>query len=117
VGIGERAWLWSKRNLWLAGATGATAAALIAAAATLVLYAGQQRRIASQQKQIAAEQTRAREAIAELNVGLTRHRAELKAALTEADRRLAALHFERGLAEFEKGETGRGLLRMVECWR
>jgi hypothetical protein len=110
VGIGERAWLWSKRNPWLAGAAGATAAALIAAAVTLVLYAGQQRRFA-------AEQTRARDAIAELNVDLTRQRAELKASLTEADRRLAALHFERGLAEFDKGETGRGLVRLVECWR
>jgi hypothetical protein len=110
VGIGERAWLWSKRNPWLAGAAGATAAALFAAAATLVLYAAQQRRFAT-------EQTRARVSIAELNVGLTRQRADLRASLTEADRRLAALHFERGLAEFDKGETGRGLVRLVEYWR
>jgi hypothetical protein len=117
VGIVERAWLWSKRNPWLARAAGAAAAALIAAAATLVLYARQQRRIADQQTQIAAEQKTARDAIAGLNVDLTRQRGELKASLTEADRRLAALHFERGLAEFDKGETGRGLVRLVECWR
>jgi hypothetical protein len=83
----------------------------------LVLYADQQRRIADQQKQIADQEIRAREAIAGLNVNLTRQRAELKTSLTEADRRLAALHCERGLTEFDKGEIGRGLVRLVECWR
>ena len=54
----ERAWRWSKRNPWLAGALGSTAAALVVVAGLSILYAGQKARLAEQQTRIASEQTK-----------------------------------------------------------
>ncbi len=45
----ERGWRWTRRNPWLAGATGSTAAALLLALALAILSADQNARIADEQ--------------------------------------------------------------------
>ena len=92
----ERAWLWCKRNPWLAGAAGSTAAALVAVAVLLVLYAAEQ---ADAAKRIAAEASKT------------------KAALKDTKREVAKLDFERGRTLCERDEIGPGLLWMARSLR
>ncbi len=110
VGSTERAWLWCKRNPWLAGAAGSTAAAIVAVAVISTVFA--------------VEQTRAKNRITGLAVNLRssldesqRLGGELKTSLNESYTRLARLDFERAGNAFEKGQTGPGLLRLVQSWR
>ena len=117
VSTAERAWRWSKRNPWLAGALGSTAAALVVVAGLAILYAGQKARLAEQQTRIANEQTKARVQIDRLNSELTERGHDLEKSLAKASLNLAMLHFERGREACEKGEIGTGLLRLTECWR
>ena len=113
----ERAWRWSKRNPWLAGALGSTAAALVVMAGFAILYANQKARLAEQQMRIANEQTKARVEIDGLNLELTKRGHDLENSLANANLNLAMLQFERGRTACEKGEIGPGLLHLVECWR
>jgi len=110
VGQAERAWRWCRRNPALAGSLGAAAAALVAVAVLAVLYAG--------------GQARSRKAIAAIAKNLEKSLDEsealgqkLQTSLATSNQRLAALHFERGRIALEKGQTGEGLLWMIETWR
>jgi serine/threonine protein kinase len=69
----ERGWHWTRRNPWLAGAIGSTAAALLLALALAILSADQNARIAD-------EQTRASARISGLNAELTRKGDDLESA-------------------------------------
>jgi WD40 repeat protein/serine/threonine protein kinase/tetratricopeptide (TPR) repeat protein len=89
VSSAERLARWCRRNRGLAASLGATAAALVVAVVVSLLYADRQ----------------------------ARHAVELKTALTESNRRLAILNFERGQAAFEKGHVGEGMLWTVESLR
>ncbi|MFI5461191.1 MAG: hypothetical protein ACHRXM_37775 [Isosphaerales bacterium] len=89
VGRAERLWRWCKRNPWLAATIGTVAAALLAVAVVSTVF----------------------------TLELRNSSLRLKKSLTESNQRLAAVHFERGQAAFDKGETGPGLLFMVESWR
>ena len=123
-GVLERAWLWCRRNPWLAAALGSTAAALLIVAALSLLSADRQAqiakhktRIAEQQTQIADEQAENARKQAETTRRITRLAGDLKQSYKESERRLAALEFERAQLEFEKKQIGRGMLRLVESWR
>jgi WD40 repeat protein len=103
VSLAERAWRWCRRNPWLAGALGSSAAALVAVAAISLAYAAEQ---AAAKRQIG---------------GLA---AELEASLGVSGRRLTALAHERALTRFargraacDRGEIGPGLLDLLESWR
>jgi len=96
VGSLERGWRWCRRNPVVAGSLGAAAAALVAVAGLSLLYAHRQARDAESIRQLAVE--KARESL-------------------KANLRLAALNYQRGRDECEKGEIGLGLLRLVESWR
>jgi WD40 repeat protein/serine/threonine protein kinase/tetratricopeptide (TPR) repeat protein len=110
VGSGERAWLWSRRNPWLAGAIGSTAAGVVAVALISTIFA--------------VEQTRAKNRITglanDLRTSLNQSESlagELKVSLKESRTRLARLDFERASNAFEKEQIGPGLLRLVQSWR
>jgi WD40 repeat protein/tRNA A-37 threonylcarbamoyl transferase component Bud32 len=92
----ERTWRWCRRNPVVAGSLGAAAAALVAVAGLSLLYAHRQALDAESIRQLAGEKVTE----------------SLKANL-----RLAALNYQRGQDECEKGEIGLGLLRLVESWR
>ena len=84
----ERAWLWCKRNPWLAGAIGSTAAAVVAVAVISTVFA--------------VAQTRAKNRITGLALDLRssldqsqRLGGELRTSLKESYTRLARLDFER----------------------
>jgi WD40 repeat protein/serine/threonine protein kinase/tetratricopeptide (TPR) repeat protein len=89
VSPAERLRRWCRRNPWLAAATGVAAAALLGVAALSLLYAKRQ----------------------------ARHATELRASLSESNRRVAMLDIERGRIAFEKGQIGEGLLWTVESLR
>jgi WD40 repeat protein/tetratricopeptide (TPR) repeat protein len=110
VGTAQRAWMWCRRNPWLAGALSMAAAALVAVAAISILYG--------------VAQSRARRTVAELlreQKGLTEvlgdERNKLSGSLKESNRRMAALHFERANIELNNGRTGRGLVLLAESYR
>ncbi len=52
-----------------------------------------------------------------MSAALRDERAHLKTALSESNRRLAMLNFERGRVAFEKGQVGPGMLWIVESLR
>jgi hypothetical protein len=110
VGTSERAWLWCRRNPWLAGAVGSTAAAVVAVAVISTVFA--------------VEQTWAKNRISglasELRSSLDQSETlggQLKTSLKESHRRLARLDFERAQNAFEKEQIGPGLLHLVQSWR
>jgi WD40 repeat protein/serine/threonine protein kinase/tetratricopeptide (TPR) repeat protein len=106
----ERVWRWCRRNPMLAGAVGSAVTALIAVAALAVLHAVDQSRAATRITDLAAGlKMEGRRASDEAQ--------RAKAALTESNRRLAMLNFERGQFACEQGDVGRGLLLMVESLR
>jgi WD40 repeat protein/tetratricopeptide (TPR) repeat protein len=96
VSAAERLARWCRRNPWIAAPTGVAAAALLAVAALSLLYADRQTRHAAEQA--AANQ-------------------RIKTALSESNRRLAILNFERGQTAFDKGQSSAGLLWTVEALR
>jgi WD40 repeat protein/serine/threonine protein kinase/tetratricopeptide (TPR) repeat protein len=106
----ERAWRWCRRNQVVASSIGLAALTLVGVAVLAVLYAREQRGLAAARKLYAAEQA---------------HRADdqaaaaesYKAALSESNRRLAMLNFERGRVASEKGQVGPGMLWTVESLR
>jgi WD40 repeat protein/tRNA A-37 threonylcarbamoyl transferase component Bud32 len=124
TGALERGWLWCRRNPWLAGAIGSTAAALVAVAAIAAVFAVVQ-----------AEARRRVDGLLSVQRGLTsdlerrggdlktsldhadRLAGDLKNSYKEAERRLADFEFERAQAEFEKQHVGRGMIRLVQTWR
>jgi WD40 repeat protein/tRNA A-37 threonylcarbamoyl transferase component Bud32 len=110
VGTGQRAWMWCRRNPWLAGALGSTAAALLAVAVFAVLYARQQSYIAARETRVAEERTKTA-------TELVRQREDLRNSLKESNRRMSALQFERASVELNGGNTGRGLVRLAESYR
>jgi eukaryotic-like serine/threonine-protein kinase len=110
VGNAARLWMWCRRNPVVAGAAILAASALVFAAVMSLLYARQQSRLAEtrtlygdEQNRRATEQTEAAE--------------RLKSSLTDTNRRLAMLHFERAQRAFEGGRVDHGLLWLVECLR
>jgi WD40 repeat protein len=131
TGALERGWLWCKRNPWLAGAIGATAAALVVVAVLSLLYADrqsqiarqktrladQQTRIAEQQTQIASEEADNARKQSDATQRITRLAGDLKDSYRESERRLASLEFESAQVEFEKNHVGRGMLRLVQSWK
>ncbi len=84
-------------------ALGTAAAALLGVAVIAVLYAGRQHHFATEQERATREIT-----------GLAER---LNASLVESNRRLAIRNLERGQTYFERGQTGPGLLWMIESWR
>ncbi len=108
VGKAARAWMWCRRNPVVAGAAGLVAASLMLVAVLALLYADRQTRLATSESLRADEQTRhAREQ--------AQAAASLKEALSQSNRRLAILDFERGHSAFENGQVGPGLLWMVKA--
>ena len=89
VSAAERLARWCRRNKVLAASLGATAAALVVAVVVSLLYADRQ----------------------------ARHATELRAALSESNRRVAILDLERGRIAFERGQIGVGMLWTVESLR
>jgi WD40 repeat protein/tetratricopeptide (TPR) repeat protein len=120
----ERGWLWCKRNPWLAGAIGTTAAALVAVAAISAVFAGVKAearrrvdRLLNQQKRLTDDLQRRGE---ELKTSLNHSNqlaGDLKDSYKDAGRSLAAFELERAQAEFEKKHVGRGMIRLVQTWR
>ena len=110
VGPPERAWRWCRRNPIVAGAVGLVAAALVVVAVLSLLYADRQTRLATSESLRADERTRH-------GAEQARAAASLREALSQSNRRLAVLNFERGQTAFENGQIGPGLLWMVESWR
>jgi eukaryotic-like serine/threonine-protein kinase len=131
VSSAERFARWCRRNKLLATSMGLAVAGLVAAAVSALLYAGQQGRLATAQKLYAAAQSHRADEQAEANQriaglasnlekesgALKNERANLRAALSESNRRLAMLDLERGQAAFEKGQVGAGMLWTVESLR
>jgi len=124
VSPAEQAWRWCKRNLWLAGAIGTAASALLAAAVISLVYAAEQSRARQRMSAMASDLQvsldRANRLSRDLKTSLDNSDAltgELKSSLRESDRRMTALHFEQAQVALEKGETSIGLLRLIECWR
>jgi WD40 repeat protein/tetratricopeptide (TPR) repeat protein len=110
VSAAERLARWCRRNKGLAAAIGLAALTLVAAVILSLLYAREQRGLAAARKLYAAEQAhRADDQAAAA--------ASYKAALSESNRRLAMLDFERGRVAFEKDQIGVGLLWTVESLR
>jgi len=110
TGMLERGWLWCRRNPWLAGAFGSAAAALVAVAVLSALYARGQ---AKSRTDIAAFAKDLKNSLDD-SEALGK---KLQTSLATSNQRLAALHFERGQIAFKKGQTGQGLLWMIETWR
>jgi eukaryotic-like serine/threonine-protein kinase len=110
VGNAARFWMWCRRNPVVAGAAGSVAAALVVVAVLSLLYADEQNRRAS-------EQTEATIKISGLAKNLEKESDDLKATLSDSNRRLAMLFFERAQRAFDRGQVNHGLLWLVECWR
>jgi eukaryotic-like serine/threonine-protein kinase len=110
TGAAERAWRWCRRKPGLAGAIGATAAALVAVAALSLLYA-------AEQTWRVRERTDAAARISGLAKNLAKESDGLKVALTDSNRRLAMVFFERAQRAFDGGRLNHGLLWLVESWR
>ncbi len=127
----ERAWRWCRRNKVVAASIGLAAVTLVGVAVLAVVYAGQQAHLAAVRKLYADEQAHRADEQAQATRKITRlaidlekesgalkdERSHLRTALSESNRRLAMLNFERGRVAFEKGEVGVGMLWTVESLR
>jgi WD40 repeat protein/serine/threonine protein kinase len=98
--LSRRARRWGRRHR--TAVTGA-AVVLVAVVVIVILYA--------------SEQARSKTKIADIAKNLEKSLDESKALLVTSNQRLAALYFERGRIALEKGQTGEGLLWMIETWR
>jgi WD40 repeat protein len=110
TGTRERVWLWCKRNPWLAGAVGSTAAAVVAVAVVSTVFAIEQTRAKNRIKGLAVDLQSSLEKSETLAGKLT-------ISLKESNRRLARFNFERAQNAFEKEQIGPGLCRLVQSWR
>ena len=110
TGSRERAWLWCKRNPWLAGAVGSTAAAVVAVAVVSTVFAIEQTRAKNRIKGLADELQSSLEKSESLA-------GRLQISLKESNRRLARVNFERAQNAFEKDQIGPGLSRLIQSWR
>ena len=117
----ERAWRWCRRNKGLASSFGLAVAAMVVALGLALVRAADLSRLASDRALRIAEQAKATEQITRLASDLEKEsgalkdeRSHLRTALSESNRRLAMLNFERGRAAFEKGRLGSGMLWTVE---
>ena len=113
----ERAWRWCRRNKGLAASMGLAAAAMVAALGLALVRAADLSRLASDRALRIAEQAKATVQITRLAGDLERRSQALESSLSESNRRLAMLNFERGRAAFEKGRIGSGMLWTVESLR
>ncbi len=113
----EQLMRWCRRNKRLAASIGVAAAALLAVAVLALAYAQEQSRFARHQSLRVAEQTEATNKIKRLADNLEQRSKALESSLSESNRRLATLNFERGQAAFEKGQVGIGMLWTVESLR
>jgi WD40 repeat protein len=110
VSATERLARWCRRNKRLATAIGVAAATLVAAVIFSLLYAREQSGLAAARKLIVDEQShRADDQAAAA--------ASYKAALSESNRRLAMLNFERGRSAFDQGHIGAGMLWTIDSLR
>jgi roadblock/LC7 domain-containing protein len=110
VGRIEKTWRWCRRNPSLAMTSSLAIAALLAVAVISLVFAMVQTKAKNDIKGLASD----------LQSSLNKSEilaGELRTSLRESARRLAAVNFERGHAACEKGETGPGLLWLVESWR
>jgi WD40 repeat protein/tRNA A-37 threonylcarbamoyl transferase component Bud32/Tfp pilus assembly protein PilF len=117
VRAAQRAWMWCRRNPWLAGALGSTATALLAATVISLAFARQQSELARRRLDLAKQKSEATEKISLLVDNLASEGEKLRASLKESNLRSAQRNFERAEVAFENGETGRGLLWLAESWR
>jgi eukaryotic-like serine/threonine-protein kinase len=117
VSSAERFARWCRRNKVLATSIGVAGAALLAVAVLALLFAENQRRLSAQQSLRLAEQTQATDKITRLVGDLDRRGKALESSLTESNRRLAMLNFERGQIAFEKGQIGPGMIWTIESLR
>jgi WD40 repeat protein/serine/threonine protein kinase/tetratricopeptide (TPR) repeat protein len=108
--VSERLWRWCKRNPVVAGAVGTVAAALVAVAVVSVTYATEQAKANKEIKEANQEITR-------VNREVTGLAGRLRSSLADSNRLLATRNFDRGLAAFDKGKIGPGMLWMIESWR
>ncbi len=113
----ERLARWCRRNKTLAASIGVAAAALVAALVLSLLYAKEQYRLAAHQSLRVAEQAAATDKITRLAGDLEQRSKALESSLTESNRRLATLNFERGQTAFERGQIGAGMIWTVESLR
>ena len=113
----ERAWRWCRRNKGLAASIGLAAAAMVAALGLALVRAADLSRLAADRARRIAEQAKSTEQITRLAGDLERRSQALESSLSESNRRLAMLNFERGRAAFEKGRLGSGMLWTVEALR
>src|SRR5262249_5755325 len=93
------------------------AAALVAALVLALVRAQDLSRLASDRAVRITEQAKATERITRLAGDLERRSKALESSLSESNRRLAVLNFERGRVAFEKGRLGSGMLWTVEALR
>ena len=107
AGNAARVWMWCRRNPVAAGGAGLAATALVVVAMLSLLYAREQARLAQTQTLYANEQKYRADEQAKASTSL-------REALSQSNRRLAMLNFERGQSAFENGQVGPGLLWMVK---
>jgi len=117
VGRTVRLGMWCRRNPVVAVATGLVATALVVVAALSLLYARKQTQLADERNKRLTEQLEATTKIDKLNKSLAKEGSDLKAALSDSNRRLAMLFFERAQRALDSGQVNHGLLWLVECWR
>jgi eukaryotic-like serine/threonine-protein kinase len=99
----ERLARWCRRNPWLATSVGLAAASMVLALVLGLVHVNRQ--------------DAANKRISQLAADLQGERGRLKIALSESNSRLARSDLERGLAAFEKGRIGVGMLWTVESLR
>jgi serine/threonine protein kinase len=103
VGQTERAWRWCRRKPALAITTAAAAVGLVAATAISIAYA--------------IDRASATRRLAAMNVALKVEGDRTRSALRATNRQLSIVAFERASGHRRSGETGQGLLQLVEAAR
>jgi hypothetical protein len=101
VGQAERAWRWCRRNPALAAAISAATLALVAAAVISTVYAVDRAKAAGRLKS--------------LNLALEDEAERTRSALRETNRQLSIVALERAERHRGAGESGQGVLQLVEA--
>ena len=119
-----RLWMWCRRNPMITAAAGVLTASVLLLVVLSLLYARQQSHLATarklyadQQTDRANEQAEATTKITGLAKSLEKEGQNLRKSLSDTNRRLAMLFFERAQRAFDTGQVGHGLLWLVESWR
>jgi hypothetical protein len=110
VGRGERMVRWFRRNPALGAVAGLAVLALFAVTVVSIAYA-------VDRSAYAADQAHAARQFGELNDALTAEGERTRSALREPNQQLAIVAVERAQNQRRTGETGRGLLQLVEAVR